>query len=59
MKEASASHPEWLLAIPLLHFLREDSKPFKEPELGEWPQNEAWWGAENLDIAAFQRSDKM
>ncbi len=59
MKQAWKSNPEWLLAVPLLHFLRGDSKPFEEPDIGELPQNLAWWGAQNLSISEFQRSNKQ
>jgi len=56
MKNAWSSNPEWLLAVPLLHFLRGDSKPFEEPDIGVTPESLAWWGAEKLSI---QRSDKQ
>ncbi len=59
MKQAWTSNPEWLLAVPLLHFLRGDSKPFEEPDIGGSPQNLAWWGAQKLSISEFQRSDKQ
>ena len=59
MKQAWTSNPEWLLAIPMLHFLRGDSKPFEEPDIGGSHRNLAWWGAERLDIEEFQRSDKQ
>ena len=59
MKHAWASNPEWLLAIPMLHFLREQSKPFEEPESGGSPRSPAWWGAQKLNIKEFQRSDKQ
>ena len=53
------SDPEWLLAVPLLHFLRGESKPFEEPDMGGWPETMAWWGAEKLKIAEFKRSFKQ
>jgi len=56
MKVAWSSNPEWLLAIPLLHFLRGDSKPFEEPDTGTSPESLVWWGAQKLSI---QRSDKQ
>lgn len=59
MKQTSTSNPEWLLAMPMLHFLRGDSKPFQEPDIGGWPRDLAWWGAEKLAIAEFQRSEKQ
>jgi len=46
------------LAVPLLHFLRRDSKPFEEPEMGGHPDNPAWWGMENLSLGKFERFDK-
>lgn len=50
---------EWLFAVPLLHFLREDSKPFEEPHLmGSYNQPE-WIGAQKLWIKEFQRSGRQ
>jgi len=59
MQQAWTSNPEWLLAVPLLHFLRGDSKPFEEPKFGGSPESLAWWGAQKLDIREFQRSTKQ
>jgi len=59
MQHAWTSNPEWLLAVPLLHFLRGDSKPFEEPKLEGSPERLAWWGAEKLKIREFQRSNKQ
>ncbi|XP_022801884.1 E3 ubiquitin-protein ligase rnf213-alpha-like, partial [Stylophora pistillata] len=59
MKQVRNSTPEWLLALPLLHFLRGDSKPFEEPDIGELPENSAWWGAQKLAITEFQRLEKQ
>lgn len=59
MKDTWTSNPEWLLAIPLLHFLRGDSKPFEEPDTGGSPKTLVWWGAQKLNITEFQRSDKQ
>ncbi|KAL9988396.1 hypothetical protein ACROYT_G002834 [Oculina patagonica] len=59
MKDAWAPNPEWLLAVPLLHFLRGDSKPFEEPDIGGSPKTLVWWGAQKLNITEFQRSDKQ
>lgn len=56
MKQAWTCNPEWLLAVPLLHFLREDSKPFEEPDVGGSPGDQAWWGAEKLSIEDFRRN---
>jgi len=56
MQQVRTSNPEWLLAIPLLHFLRGDSKPFEEPKFGGSPESLAWWGAQKLEIRDFQRS---
>ena len=57
-KNAWTPDYEWLLAVPLLHFLRGDSKPFKEPDMGGQPNNPAWWGAENLSLGKSERFDK-
>lgn len=59
MKHTWTFNPEWLLAVPMLHFLRGESHPFEEPDIGGSPRNLAWWGAEKLDIEAFRRSDKQ
>ncbi|XP_068731195.1 E3 ubiquitin-protein ligase rnf213-alpha-like [Montipora capricornis] len=56
IKQAWESHPEWLLAVPILHFLRDESKPFQEPDMAGWPNTMAWWGAEKLCITEFQQS---
>ena len=50
---------QWLFAIPLLHFLRGDSKPFEEPSTLGSPKRLEWWGAQNLQITNFQRSHKQ
>ncbi|XP_044165763.1 E3 ubiquitin-protein ligase rnf213-alpha-like [Acropora millepora] len=54
-KNARTVDYEWLLAVPLLHFLRGDSKPFEEPEMGGQQVNSAWWGTENLSLEKFDR----
>ena len=41
-------HVEWLLALPLYHFLNGSCKPFEEPELN--PEKIGWGQEENLDI---------
>lgn len=56
IKHTWTFNPEWLLAVPLLHFLRGDTKPFEEPDVGGSPQMRAWWGAEKLNIEEFQQS---
>ena len=45
-------YPGWLYAVPLLHFLREDSSPFEMPELD--PERMRW-GDKNLGLG-FVRS---
>jgi len=50
---------EWLFAVPLLHFLREDSKPFEEPHMTGSYNKLAWIGAQKLRIKEFQKSDKQ
>ncbi|XP_020630843.1 E3 ubiquitin-protein ligase rnf213-alpha-like isoform X2 [Orbicella faveolata] len=59
MKDAWTSNPEWILAVPLLHFLRGDSKPFEEPDIQGCPETLAWWGAQRLNIRKFQRFDQQ
>ena len=42
------SHPcEWILALPVLHFLRHDLRPFETPETTDL-NSPQWWGLENL-----------
>ena len=45
---------EWLFAIPLLHFLRRDSKPFEEPDIAGSYNKLEWIGAQKLRIREFQ-----
>lgn len=40
-------NPEWLYAVPLLHFLRKDSFPFQMPELNP---EKMLWGDKNLGL---------
>ncbi|XP_022806308.1 E3 ubiquitin-protein ligase rnf213-alpha-like [Stylophora pistillata] len=47
---------DWLLAVPLLHFLRGDSKPCEEPDVEGSYHRPEWFGAQNLKIKEFQRS---
>ena len=47
---------DWLFAMPLLHFLRGDSKPFEEPDVEGSYHRPEWFGAQNLNISEFQRS---
>ena len=46
----------WLFAVPLLHFLRGDSKPFEEPVIEGSCHKLDWFGAQGLNIKEFQRS---
>ena len=46
----------WLFAMPLLHFLRGDSKPFEEPCVEGSYHEPEWFGAQKLNIKEFQRS---
>jgi len=50
---------EWLFAVPLLHFLRGDSKPFEEPHMAGSYNKPEWIGAQKLRIKEFQRSEKQ
>lgn len=46
----------WLLAVPLLHFLRGDSKPFEKPGVDGSHSRLEWVGAQGLRVREFQRS---
>ena len=48
---------EWIFAIPLLHFLRGDSRPFEEPDIAGSYNKPEWIGAQKLRIKEFQRSE--
>ena len=50
---------EWLFAIPLLHFLRGDSRPFEEPDIAGSYNKLDWIGAQKLRIREFQRSERQ
>ena len=50
---------EWLFAIPLLHFLRADSRPFEEPDIAGSYNKLEWIGAEKLEIRVFQKSEEQ
>ena len=50
---------EWLFAIPLLHFLRGDSRPFEEPSIEGDYHKPDWIGAQKLRIKDFQKSGKQ
>eukprot|EP00058_Branchiostoma_floridae_P007058 XP_002592546.1 hypothetical protein BRAFLDRAFT_108418 [Branchiostoma floridae] len=41
--------PKWLLAIPILHFLRGDSRPFKQPDEEAKVGDRLWFGLEGMD----------
>lgn len=57
MTDAWVSDAEtWLFAVPLLHFLRGDSKPFEEPDIEGSYNKLEWFGAQKLRIKEFQRS---
>ena len=48
-QQSKISVAKWLPALPLLHFLRQESKPFEdvvieEPSGGNWK----WWGLEGF-----------
>ena len=48
---------EWLFAVPLLHFLRGDSKPFQEPDIAGSYKDLEWIGAQRLRIKEFRKLD--
>ena len=43
--------PQWLYAVPLIHFLRGDCKPFQVPELNP---EKMMWGDKNLGLSAVR-----
>ena len=59
MADSRRGDGEWLFAIPLLHFLREDSKPFEEPDITGSYNKLEWIGAQKLKIEEFRRSKKQ
>ena len=40
--------PDWILALPFLHFLEGKSKPFKELNKDVNHENEEWWGVSSI-----------
>ena len=44
-------NPEWLYAVPLLHFLRKDSSPFQIPEINP---EKIQFGDKNLGLATVR-----
>lgn len=48
---------EWLLALPVVHFMRRNVYLFHIPET-EDSRSPHWWGLENLmkDVKAFRKS---
>ena len=53
LHKRSLRNPEWLYAIPLIHFLRGDSKPFQEPELNPEKMK---WEDKNLGLTVVRGS---
>ena len=51
-------NPEWLYAVPLLHFLRKDSSPFQPAEMNP---EKMQWGDKNLGLTTVrsQAHDKQ
>ena len=51
-------NPEWLYAVPLLHFLRKDSSPFQTAEMNP---EKMQWGDKNLNLTTVrsQAHDKQ
>ena len=48
---------EWMFAVPLLHFLRGDSKPFEDPGIKGSYNTPEWVGTQKLSgIREFQAS---
>ena len=47
---------EWVLALPVLHFLRHDIRPFDYPKTADLG-SPRWWGLENLmkDVKSFTK----
>lgn len=46
----------WLFALPLLHFLRGDSRPFEEPGIEGCYEKPEWYGVQKLELKEFQRT---
>ena len=48
---------EWVLALPVLHFLRHDLRPFEFPDTADLASSQ-WWGLGNLieDAKAFREA---
>ena len=46
---------EWILALPVLHFLRHDLCPFETPDTADL-NSPQWWGLETLlkDVKLFR-----
>ncbi|XP_078574614.1 E3 ubiquitin-protein ligase rnf213-alpha-like [Branchiostoma floridae x Branchiostoma japonicum] len=42
--------PKWLLALPIYHFLRNDSQPFEPPREEARVGDTKWFGLEGVDI---------
>lgn len=59
MANAWKADREWVFAIPLLHFLRQDSKPFEEPDIAGSYNKLEWIGAQKLRIREFQRWERQ
>ncbi|PFX19442.1 E3 ubiquitin-protein ligase RNF213 [Stylophora pistillata] len=56
MRDDLATDAEtWLFAVPLLHFLRGDSKPFEEPDTEGSYNKLEWYGAQKLKLKEFQK----
>ena len=49
---------DWMLALPLLHFLRRESKPFEDvmSEKSVDVSNWRWWGLEEFSYREIRRN---
>ncbi|XP_022796391.1 E3 ubiquitin-protein ligase rnf213-alpha-like isoform X1 [Stylophora pistillata] len=56
MAEKRSEADVWLLALPLLHFLRGDSKPFEKLGIEGSHKKLDWFGGQGLKIKEFRRS---
>ena len=45
---------DWLLAVPLVHFLLQQSAPFQSVMLMEKPRDDEWWGAQGFETKAVR-----
>lgn len=42
--------PRWILVLPLLHLLKDNTKPFEVPRSANLKYNSSWAGLQSLDL---------